>query len=90
LRPQAIKHRKSALRLQFNTRGVQMNTKLIMALLAASLFGLAGCAGMDRQTASTVGGAAVGGLVGDAVGGTGGAIVGGAAGAYIGNQAGKR
>jgi osmotically inducible lipoprotein OsmB len=68
-----------------------MKTKLIAAALAAaSLLGLGGCASMDRTTAGTVGGAAVGGLLGSAVGGTGGAIVGGAAGAYVGHEAAKR
>jgi len=66
-----------------------MRTMFIAAALAASLMGLAGCA-TDRETAGTVGGAVVGGVLGDAVGGTGGAILGGAAGAYVGNQASKR
>jgi osmotically inducible lipoprotein OsmB len=71
--------------------GEAMKSRFIATLLAAvSLLGLGGCASMDRTTASTVGGAVVGGLLGDAVGGTGGAIIGGAAGAYIGNQAAKR
>ncbi|MCM2253207.1 MAG: osmotically inducible lipoprotein OsmB [Ramlibacter sp.] len=53
--------------------------------------GLAGCAGMsDREAVGTIGGAAVGGLVGDAVLGTPGAIGGAAAGAYIGNRASRR
>ena len=70
-----------------------MKTKLVAAILAAtSLLGLAGCAGMDRETAGTVGGAVVGGAVGNAVtgGGTLGTLGGAAAGAYLGNNAAKR
>ena len=69
-----------------------MKTKFISAaVLAASLLGLGGCAGMsDRQAVGTVGGAVVGGLVGNAVGGTGATILGAAAGGYLGNQAAKR
>jgi osmotically inducible lipoprotein OsmB len=69
-----------------------MKSKIVAAALAAaSLLGLAGCAGMDRQTAGTVGGAVVGGVVGDAlVGGTLGTVGGAAAGAYLGNNAAKR
>jgi len=64
-----------------------MNTKLIpAALLAASMLGLGGCATMDRQTVGTVGGAVVGGLVGDAVGGTGATILGAGAGALAGRE----
>lgn len=65
-----------------------MKTKLAAAALAASLIGLTGCATMDRQTVGTVGGAVVGGVVGDAlIGGPVGTIGGAAAGAYIGNKA---
>jgi osmotically inducible lipoprotein OsmB len=54
------------------------------------VMGLSGCANMDRQTAGTVGGAVIGGVVGDAVlGGTLGTLGGAAAGAVIGNQATK-
>jgi len=69
-----------------------MKTKIVAAALAAaSLMGLAGCAGMDRQTAGTVGGAAVGGVVGNALtGSTLGTVGGAAAGAYLGNEAAKR
>jgi len=69
-----------------------MKTKLVAAALAAaSLLGLAGCAGMDRQTAGTVGGAVVGGVVGDALtGSTLGTVGGAAAGAYLGREAAKR
>ncbi|HVZ42892.1 MAG TPA: glycine zipper 2TM domain-containing protein [Ramlibacter sp.] len=68
-----------------------MKTRLIATMLAAAtLLGLGGCASMDRETTGTVGGAVVGGLLGNAIAGTGGAIVGGAAGAYVGNQAAKR
>jgi osmotically inducible lipoprotein OsmB len=68
-----------------------MKTKIVSAaILAASLMGLGGCATMDRTTVGTVGGAVVGGLLGDAVGGTGATILGAGAGAYLGNQAAKR
>ena len=64
--------------------------KLIAAALAASLLGLTGCATMDRNTAGTLGGAVVGGVIGDAViGGPLGTLGGAAAGAYIGNKATK-
>ena len=64
-----------------------MKTKLFSAvLLAASLMGLGGCATMDRTTVGTVGGAVVGGLLGNAVGGTGATILGAGAGALVGNQ----
>ena len=69
-----------------------MNTKMIAAVAAATMLGLSGCAdmGIDRQTAGTVGGAVVGGVLGSAVGGgTLGTVGGAAAGAYIGNQATK-
>jgi osmotically inducible lipoprotein OsmB len=78
------------MRLQFNTRGVQMMTKFFAAALAASLMALTGCGTMDRNTAGTIGGAVVGGVVGDAVvGGPLGTLGGAAAGAYIGNKATK-
>lgn len=66
-----------------------MNRKLLAALAAASMMGLAtGCASVDRQTAGTVGGAVAGGVLGDAVfGNTLGTVGGAAAGAYIGNRA---
>ena len=68
-----------------------MKTKLFAVAFAASLLGLAGCANMDRQTAGTVGGAAVGGVVGNALtGSTLGTVGGAAAGAYLGNEATKR
>ena len=67
-----------------------MNTKILAAIAAAAVMGLSGCANMDRQTAGTVGGAVVGGVVGDAlIGGPLGTVGGAAAGAYIGNQATK-
>jgi osmotically inducible lipoprotein OsmB len=78
------------MRLSINIKGVQMKTKLLAAL-AAALLGLGGCANMDRQTAGTVGGAVVGGVVGDAlIGGTLGTVGGAAAGAYLGNEATRR
>lgn len=68
-----------------------MKTRFIAAaMLAASLLGLGGCATMDRETVGTVGGAVVGGVIGDAVAGTGGAIAGAVAGGYLGNKAAKR
>ena len=66
-----------------------MNTKILAAIAAASVLGLSGCADMnvDRQTAGTVGGAVLGGVIGSAVGGgTLGTVGGAAAGAVIGNQ----
>ena len=66
-----------------------MNTKILAAFAAASVLALSGCAdmGIDRQTAGTVGGAVVGGVLGSAVGGgTLGTVGGAAAGAVIGNQ----
>lgn len=65
-----------------------MKRTLIAAVAAASLLGLAGCANMDRQTAGTLGGAAIGGVVGhEVIGGPLGTAGGAAAGAYIGNRA---
>jgi osmotically inducible lipoprotein OsmB len=68
-----------------------MKSKLFTATLAAFLVTLGGCGTMDRNTAGTVGGAAVGGVAGNAVSGgsTLGTIGGAAAGAYIGNKATK-
>ena len=68
-----------------------MKTRIFAVVLAtASLVGLGGCASMDRETVGTVGGAVVGGLLGDAVAGTGGAVAGAIAGGYLGNKAAKR
>ena len=68
-----------------------MKTRLLAAAMAASLATLVGCASMDRNTAGTVGGAAVGGVAGHALtgGSTLGTVGGAAAGAYIGNKATK-
>lgn len=69
-----------------------MKVRILAATLAASVMALAGCAdmGVDRNTAGTIGGAVVGGVVGDAVlGGPVGTLGGAAAGAYIGNKATK-
>jgi osmotically inducible lipoprotein OsmB len=68
-----------------------MKTRIAAAaLVAASMLGLGGCASMDRTTVGTVGGAVVGGLLGDAVAGTGGAVAGAVAGGYLGNKAAKK
>jgi osmotically inducible lipoprotein OsmB len=68
-----------------------MKTKFIATVVTAvSLMGLGGCGTMDRTTVGTVGGAVVGGVVGDALLGTPGAIAGAVGGAYLGNQAAKR
>jgi osmotically inducible lipoprotein OsmB len=68
-----------------------MKTIFAAAALAASLLALGGCAGMDRQTAGTVGGAVVGGVVGnELIGGPVGTVGGAAAGAYLGNEATRR
>ena len=76
------------MRLVFNTRGVQMKTKLVAAAIAASLMALTGCANMSRQEMGTLGGAAAGAVVGDAViGGPLGTLGGAAAGGYIGHKA---
>jgi osmotically inducible lipoprotein OsmB len=64
-----------------------MKTKIVAAALAA-----ASLIGLDRETADTVGGAAIGGVAGSALtGGSAVGTVGGAAlGGYIGNNAAKR
>ncbi|GAC1527829.1 MAG: hypothetical protein NVS2B4_05430 [Ramlibacter sp.] len=68
-----------------------MNNKLFAVLAAATLIGMTGCGSMDRQTAGTVGGAAVGGVVGSAVGGgTLGTLGGAAVGGYLGHEATKK
>ena len=46
-----------------------MKTKFSAAVVTAvSLMGLGGCATMDRQTVGTVGGAVVGGVIGNQIG----------------------
>lgn len=69
-----------------------MMTKILMSLAAASLLGLTGCASNPTNAQiGTVGGAVVGGVVGDAVfGNTLGTVGGAAAGALIGNEVGKK
>lgn len=62
---------------------------IFAAAVAASLLALGGCA-TDRQTAYTVGGAAVGGVVGGAVAGTPGAVAGAVGGGLLGSEASKR
>ncbi len=66
-----------------------MKTMIAAAAVAATLLSLGGCA-TDRQTAYTVGGAAVGGVVGGAVAGTPGAVAGAVGGGLLGNEASKR
>ncbi len=63
----------------------QRRIATFLSVLAASAL-LAGCGTMDRRTAGAVGGAAVGGVVGNALGGTAATIGGAAAGAYIGSK----
>ena len=63
---------------------------MVAAAVAATLLALGGCGTMDRQTAYTVGGAAVGGVVGGAVAGTPGAVAGAVGGGLLGNSASKR
>jgi osmotically inducible lipoprotein OsmB len=67
-----------------------MKKYLAAAVAAVSLLGLGGCATMDRTTVGTVGGAVVGGVVGDALLGTPGAIAGAIGGGYLGNKAAKK
>lgn len=65
-----------------------MKIRMLAAVAAVSTMVLTGCGSMDRQTAGTVGGAAVGGVLGSAVGGGPlGTLGGAAAGAYVGNRA---
>ncbi|NUO72685.1 MAG: glycine zipper 2TM domain-containing protein [Frateuria sp.] len=65
-----------------------MKTSFLAAIAAVTMIGLTGCGSMDRQTAGTIGGAAVGGVVGNSVfGGPLGTLGGAAAGGYIGNKA---
>jgi len=65
-----------------------MKSKLLAAVAAVTMAALTGCGSMDRQTAGTIGGAAVGGVVGNSVfGGPLGTLGGAAAGGYIGNKA---
>jgi len=68
-----------------------MKSKIFAAIAALTLISLTGCGSMDRQTAGTIGGAAVGGVVGNAVGGgTLGTLGGAAAGGYLGHEATKK
>lgn len=68
-----------------------MKTKFLASIVTvAALMGLGGCATMDRQTVGTVGGAVVGGVIGNAVGGTAATIGGAAIGGVLGNEAAKR
>ena len=68
-----------------------MKRTILAVLTAASLVAVTGCASTNRETVGTVGGAVVGGVVGDALfGSTLGTVGGAAAGAYVGNKASKR
>jgi osmotically inducible lipoprotein OsmB len=59
--------------------------------VTAALASLGGCAGLDRQDRSTIGGAAIGGVAGSVLGGGAVGTVGGAAvGGVIGHEVGKR
>ena len=68
-----------------------MKTKLLLAVAAASVMGLSGCASNpSNQQLGTGVGAVVGGVAGNALfGNTAGTVGGAAAGALIGNEAGK-
>ena len=69
-----------------------MNTKILLAVAAASLMVLTGCGtNPTHAQIGTATGAVVGGVVGDAVfGNTLGTVGGAAAGALLGNEVGKR
>lgn len=69
-----------------------MKTKIILSLVAAGAFALAGCASNPTPgQVGTAAGAVVGGVVGSGLGmGTAGTVGGAAAGALIGNELGKR
>jgi len=69
-----------------------MNTKILLAVAAASLITLTGCGtNPTHAQIGTATGAVVGGVVGDAVfGNTLGTVGGAAAGALLGNEVGKR
>ncbi|MFN3303731.1 MAG: glycine zipper domain-containing protein [Roseateles sp.] len=63
----------------------------VVALAAATLLALSGCAGMSARETSTVVGATAGAVVGGVVTGTtAGAAVGAAAGGVIGNELSKK
>ena len=78
--------------LNFREKVTLMMTKILMSVAAASLMALTGCASNPTNgQIGTVGGAVVGGVVGDAVfGNTLGTVGGAAAGALIGNEVGKK
>lgn len=68
-----------------------MNTKLLLALAAASTIAMMGCASNPSNAQIGTGvGAVAGGLVGSALGGTAATVGGAAAGALIGHEYGKR
>jgi osmotically inducible lipoprotein OsmB len=70
-----------------------MKTNLILAVAAAAIVSLSGCAGggPTHQQVGVGAGAVLGGVAGNALfGGTAGTVGGAAAGALIGNEVGKR
>lgn len=69
-----------------------MNTKLLLAISAASLIAITGCASNPTNAQIGTGvGAVAGGVLGNAVfGSTLGTVGGAAAGAIIGNEVGKK
>jgi osmotically inducible lipoprotein OsmB len=78
-----------------NSQEMTMNSLIrkISAVGAATLVAaaLGGCAGMDHQDRSTIGGAAIGGVAGNVLGGGAVGTVGGAAvGGVIGPEVGKK
>lgn len=60
--------------------------KLATSFLFVATLSLTGCFATGKQTAGTLGGGALGAIVGDHIGGTTGALIGGAAGAYAGSE----
>ncbi|MCZ2496249.1 osmotically inducible lipoprotein OsmB [Xylophilus sp. Kf1] len=69
-----------------------MKTNILLAVAAAAVVSLSGCAGgPTNQQLGVGGGAVLGGVAGNALfGGTAGAVGGAAAGALIGNEVVKR
>lgn len=78
--------------LELLAKADNMNTKLMISVVAAALIGLGGCSTSPTNAQIGTGvGAVAGGLVGNAVfGSTLGTVGGAAAGAVIGNEVGKK